>query len=113
MSTKSTNKTDFKIGAKMKRERLVNGLTREVVGGKLGVTLQQLQKYETGTNRISASRLFDYCKIVNKPIEFFFDDKVAKPIKNERVTVGLIDDVNKLSLENKTLIRAVVKAMVS
>ncbi len=50
------------------------GMSQEKLGDSLGLTFQQVQKYERGTNRIGASRLFDLCKVLDVPVGFFFDD---------------------------------------
>jgi transcriptional regulator with XRE-family HTH domain len=58
--------------------RKLLGLNQTELGEALGVTFQQLQKYEKGTNRISASRLFDLSHVLNVPVSFFFEDIPAK-----------------------------------
>jgi transcriptional regulator with XRE-family HTH domain len=50
------------------------GLSQEKLGEAIGLTFQQVQKYERGSNRISASRLYDLSRVLDVPIEFFFDD---------------------------------------
>lgn len=54
--------------------RMLIGMSQEKLGENLDVTFQQIQKYEKGTNRISASRLFDISRILDVPVQFFFDD---------------------------------------
>jgi transcriptional regulator with XRE-family HTH domain len=54
--------------------RVLLGLNQTELGEAIGVTFQQLQKYEKGTNRISASRLFDLSRVLDVPFSFFFDD---------------------------------------
>ncbi|MBV8071976.1 MAG: helix-turn-helix transcriptional regulator [Acidobacteriaceae bacterium] len=55
------------------------GLSQERVAELLGVTFQQVQKYERGANRVSASRLLDLSRVLNVPITFFFDDMPSSP----------------------------------
>jgi len=68
------NPVDVHVGARMRLRRTLLGFSQEVVAEKLGLTFQQVQKYERGTNRVSSSRLFDLCRIFNVPIAYFFDE---------------------------------------
>jgi transcriptional regulator with XRE-family HTH domain len=54
--------------------RMLIGLSQEKLGEKLGLTFQQVQKYEKGSNRVSASRLFQMAQILDVPVQFFFED---------------------------------------
>ena len=65
---------DGHVGARVKQRRLMVGLSQQALGGKLGITFQQLQKNERGINRIGSSRLFDLSRILSVPIQYFFDD---------------------------------------
>lgn len=65
MSNKATKEADTIIGAKIKEYRHMRGVTRQELAGVLGVTHQQLQKYERGTNRITASRLLEVAEHLN------------------------------------------------
>jgi len=62
-----------KIGIRLKLIRKKSGLSRKKVGDLVGVSLQQIQKYEEGVNRISALRLYYFSKIFNVPLSYFFD----------------------------------------
>lgn len=68
-----TEKIDTYIGMKIHELRISMGLSRQQLADKIGVTHQQLQKYEKGTNRISAGRLVAIAKALNKPVAFFFE----------------------------------------
>ncbi len=68
---------DVHVGARVRVRRTLLGMTQTTLGGSLGVSYQQMQKYERGMNRISASRLFDLSRILDVPIEYFFDDMPA------------------------------------
>jgi len=57
--------------------RMLIGLSQEKLGEKLGLTFQQVQKYEKGSNRVSASRLFQMAQILDVPVQFFFEDLPA------------------------------------
>ena len=61
------------IAGHIRRIRLAKGVTQMKLGDDLGVTFQQLQKYETATNRISASRLFDVATALDEPVQNFFE----------------------------------------
>ena len=67
------NPVDVYVGSKLKQRRMLMGLSQKQMAAVLGVTFQQVQKYENGVNRISASRLWDISKILKAPIEFFFE----------------------------------------
>jgi transcriptional regulator with XRE-family HTH domain len=62
------------IGARLKARRIVLGLSQHEVAQRVGITYQQLHKYETGLNRISASRLYCCAEALEMPIDFFFRD---------------------------------------
>ena len=65
---------DRHVGARIRLRRTLLGLSQERLGEALGITFQQLQKYERGINRVGSSRLFDLSRILNVPVGFFFDD---------------------------------------
>ncbi len=65
---------DVHVGARLRVRRTLLGMSQTTLGEALGITFQQMQKYEKGTNRISASRLFDLSRLLDVPIQFFFDD---------------------------------------
>ncbi|MBP7710541.1 MAG: helix-turn-helix transcriptional regulator [Rickettsiales bacterium] len=64
---------DVHIAAKLREIRLVAGLTQEKLGELVGITFQQVQKYEKAKNRICASRLFEFSQILERPLEAFFE----------------------------------------
>ena len=65
---------DVHVGARLRQRRTLMGMSQTNLGDVLGVSFQQVQKYENGANRISASRLFDLARVFDVPIEYFFDD---------------------------------------
>jgi len=65
---------DVHVGARLRRRRTLSGMSQTTLGDAIGLTFQQVQKYERGANRISASRLFDLSRLFDVPIEYFFDD---------------------------------------
>jgi len=73
-SRKGPNPIDIHVGARVRLRRNLLGLTMQTLAKAVGVTYQQLQKYEWGVNRIGASRLFNLSQVLDVPISFFFDD---------------------------------------
>lgn len=73
-SSKTTDPLDVHVGSRIRLRRQLLGLSQERLGDALGLTFQQVQKYERGANRVSASRLFDLSTVLGVPISFFFDD---------------------------------------
>ena len=68
------NPIDIHVGARLRLRRTLLGLSQEKLGEAVGITFQQLQKYERGSNRISASRLFNLAEVLGVSVSFFFDD---------------------------------------
>ncbi len=66
------NPVDIHVGKRLRQRRTFIGMTQEQLGAALGITFQQVQKYERGANRIGASRLFDICRILEVQPQFFF-----------------------------------------
>lgn len=67
------NPVDIYVGSRLKLRRLILGISQKKMAEKLGITFQQVQKYENGINRISASRLWDISKLLKVQVEYFFD----------------------------------------
>ncbi len=68
------NPVDIHVGARVRLRRSILGMSQEKLGEELGVTFQQIQKYERGTNRMGASRLWDVSRVLDVPVQFFFED---------------------------------------
>ncbi len=68
------NPVDVHVGARLRIRRTLLGMNQTNLGDALGLAYQQIQKYEKGTNRISASRLYDLSRLLDVPIQHFFDD---------------------------------------
>ena len=80
MTKKTPNPIDVFVGSRVRLRRLMVGMSQEALADRLGVTFQQVQKYEKGTNRISASRLQAISDVFRVPPSFFFqDDESAGP----------------------------------
>jgi transcriptional regulator with XRE-family HTH domain len=65
---------DVHVGARIRLRRTLMGMSQERLGDALGLTFQQVQKYERGVNRVGASRLFDLSRVLDVPISFFYDN---------------------------------------
>jgi transcriptional regulator with XRE-family HTH domain len=70
---KSTGQIDKEIGSRMRMRRMLIGMSQEKLGDMLGLTFQQVQKYEKGTNRISVGRMIDIAHVLGVEIGFFFE----------------------------------------
>ena len=73
---------DVHVGSRIRLRRTLLGMSQERLGEALGLTFQQVQKYERGVNRVGASRLFDLARVLDVPISFFFDD-MPEPLARE------------------------------
>lgn len=71
---KKPNPIDVHVGSRIRLRRNMLGLSQEKLGENLGITFQQIQKYEKGTNRVGASRLQAISSILSVPVAFFFED---------------------------------------
>ncbi|WP_411816708.1 helix-turn-helix domain-containing protein [Hyphococcus sp. DH-69] len=71
---------DVHVGARVKLRRMILGMSQEALGSALGLTFQQIQKYEKGVNRIGASRMFEIAKLLRVPVQFFYDDYEDEPL---------------------------------
>ena len=71
---KRPNPTDIYVGSRVRMRRKMLGLSQEKLGEKLGITFQQIQKYEKGTNRVGASRLQAMAGALEVPVSYFFPD---------------------------------------
>jgi transcriptional regulator with XRE-family HTH domain len=74
MAKKTPNLIDRHVGSRLRMRRVLMGMSQEKLGDHLGVTFQQVQKYEKGMNRIGASRLQNASRALEVPVEFFFRD---------------------------------------
>jgi transcriptional regulator with XRE-family HTH domain len=68
------NPMDIHVGSRVRLRRMLLGISQEKLGKRLGLTFQQVQKYEKGVNRIGASRLFDLATVLDVPIQYFYED---------------------------------------
>ncbi len=72
------NPIDVHVGRRMRMRRTLLGMTQTSLGEALGLTFQQVQKYENGKNRISSSRLFDLSRVLDVPVEYLFEEMLSE-----------------------------------
>jgi transcriptional regulator with XRE-family HTH domain len=70
---------DVHVGSRVRLRRTLMGMSQEKLGNAVGLTFQQIQKYERGANRIGASRLFEMSRVLDVPVQFFFDEMPTEP----------------------------------
>ncbi len=113
MVKSSPDPVDIHVGARVRLRRTLLGMSQEKLGKALGLTFQQVQKYERGANRIGSSRLFQLSKILDVPVSFFFDEMTTDTTqKADGMAQGnkQVFEVDKLSRrETLELVRAYYK----
>jgi transcriptional regulator with XRE-family HTH domain len=72
--SRKPNPVDVHVGSRVRLRRMLLGMSQEKLGERLGLTFQQVQKYEKGINRIGASRLFDLAQVLSVPVQFFYEE---------------------------------------
>ena len=65
---------DVHVGKRLRLRRTILGMSQEAIGSAIGVSFQQIQKYERGINRMGASRLYEFSKILDIPVSYFFEE---------------------------------------
>jgi transcriptional regulator with XRE-family HTH domain len=116
-NVKTASKLDALIGNKMNQLRLARGVTRHQLAEKVGVTHQQLQKYEKGINRITASRLADIAHALGVDVTYFFEDDLLplddEHIERQRMCIELMRDFARIKRpDQQEAIRRLVKVLV-
>ncbi|WP_421788256.1 helix-turn-helix domain-containing protein [Hyphobacterium sp.] len=103
-----TNEIDFHIGKRLRRRRRLLGLTQQQLAESVGIRFQQIQKYECGANRVSASRLFELAQSLDVPAQYFYDglavndesdedtDTMSPDILSQKETMDLVRAYYKL-----------------
>jgi transcriptional regulator with XRE-family HTH domain len=81
-NARSPNPVDAHVGRRVRLRRTLLGMSQEKLGEHLGLTFQQVQKYEKGINRIGASRLFELADVLSVPVQFFFDEAPAGMLRS-------------------------------
>ena len=103
---RSPNPIDVHVGTRVKARRQALGLSQEKLGESLGVTFQQVQKYEKGTNRVSASRMQSLAETLGVPIGYFFDGAPVDALPNGAPALhgALADSVSQAPLEGDAVV---------
>lgn len=107
---KKPNPIDVHVGGRIRLRRNMLGVSQEKLGESLGITFQQIQKYEKGTNRVGASRLQAIASILEVPVSFFFEDAPggsAEGLAEDSSTTYVVDFLS--STEGLRLNRAFVR----
>ena len=89
---------DIHVGQRVRQRRWMVGMTQQQLGNQVGIKFQQIQKYETGTNRISASRLWDIAMALEVPVQFFFEGIEGAADMTEGAQGDMITDKEALEL---------------
>jgi transcriptional regulator with XRE-family HTH domain len=95
-----TNDIDLHVGKRLRRRRRLLGLTQQQLAESVGIRFQQIQKYECGANRVSASRLFELAESLDVPVQYFYEglsqrdesdaDTLSADILSQKETMDLI-----------------------
>ena len=103
MDTKKPNPIDVYVGSKIREARILQGMSQTALAEKIGITFQQLQKYENAHNRVSCSRLYEIGRVLGMPVQAFFagaGSSAGLPDIEEsagRDTLNLVNDYSRLS----------------
>ena len=89
MAGKKPNPIDAHVGSRVRLRRMLLGMSQERLGNSMGLTFQQVQKYEKGANRIGASRLYHISKILDAPVGFFFEEMPG--VEGQSATLGMAE----------------------
>ena len=122
ISNKSATGIDKSVGRNIRVRRLAAGMSQEELGEKLGVTFQQVQKYEKGTNRVGSGRLYEIAELFDIPVKSFFDgedkrkqSRSSSPFEllNDPLTKQMLKEFSKIGdKETRRTIMTLVEAMV-
>ena len=85
------NPIDIHVGSRVRLRRTLLGMSQEKLADAVGLTFQQIQKYERGTNRIGSSRLYQFAQVLDVPVSFFFDSMPAEAAGGGGVETGETD----------------------
>ncbi|MGQ0672983.1 MAG: helix-turn-helix domain-containing protein [Hyphomicrobium sp.] len=89
-NARRANPIDAHVGSRVRMRRMLLGMSQEKLGEHLGLTFQQVQKYEKGVNRIGASRLFDLSHVLGVPVQFFYEN-VPSAASDSKVSTGFAE----------------------
>lgn len=104
------NPVDVHVGGKVKTRRLILGLSQEELAHAIGLTFQQVQKYEKGTNRISVSRLMDISRALKTPVDYFLGGVAT--MQGKKTVIKGFSDTKQAGLEGDPMTRRDVLELV-
>lgn len=107
MTNTAPHHVDVYVGRKLKERRSMLGISQQKLGQSLGITFQQVQKYEKGKNRISSSMLFEAADALNAPIDYFFDGLSSPKSKTKAAKNALHEE--KSGFEGPSLNKETIK----
>jgi transcriptional regulator with XRE-family HTH domain len=98
MAKKSCNPIDVIVGKKIRARRVEAKISQAMLGQALGIAFQQIQKYEAGINRVTASRLYEIGTILKVPVSYFYDGlqqalKIESPVSDEMMIGRALDRI--------------------
>ena len=96
-TTKSASAADIEVGRRIRARRIAQGMSQTELGSRLGVTFQQVQKYEKGINRVGAGRLVRVAEALDVPVAFFFAGTDSDSV-DTRALMGFLDSTYALRL---------------
>ena len=110
-------RVDEYVGRRIRLRRTLLGLTQEDLATELKISYQQVQKYETGSNRVSAGRLYEICRMLDVPVGYLFEDfeeqsELAKPNEHGGRNRSVIDLAQNFSEVKDPAVRAAVLSLV-
>jgi transcriptional regulator with XRE-family HTH domain len=109
MASRDSDRIDRHVGARIRMQRLIIGMSQTTLGNKAGITFQQIQKYENGKNRVSASRLHQIANALMVTPDFFFDGAVSRAAGNSRSKETILIDEFISSRDGIALFQAFTK----
>ena len=115
-----TNDIDLHVGKRLRRRRRLLGMTQQSLADAVGIRFQQIQKYECGANRVSASRLFELAEALSVPVQFFYeglserdelDDLLDPDVLGKKETMDLVRAYYSISEGPRRHVLDLVKAL--
>ncbi len=112
-SSENPNPVDVHVGARLRLRRTMLGMSQTKLADAVGLTFQQIQKYERGTNRVGSSRLFEFARVLGVPVSYFYEDQAstlgAPPPSRGQREHDAIDSSQLAKRETLELVRAYYK----
>ena len=117
-----TNDIDLHVGKRLRRRRRLLGLTQQALAEQVGIRFQQIQKYECGANRVSASRLFELSEALSVPVQYFYEglgdehpedapEVLAHDVLSKKETMDLVRAYYAISEEPRRHVLDLVKSL--